>query len=611
MGYLIVLKIFLRFVIMLYSWRKYTQGRYLSLLALSLIINLVCYGQGTWVPVSTPCPGYANGVSLLLTDGTVMVKVCHGGTDTVENMWAKLTPDAHGSYTNGTWTMMDTMHKTRLFCSSQVLKDGRVYVAGGEYGTGDHYGETYNPPTNTWTMAGPVPVMPITVGQLYMYDGNSVLLPDGRVLQNCVLPTSTDNVFFNPVTDSYSLAPSCLGGADEAAWLKLPDNSILFIDIYSQKSERYIPSLNTWRRDDTVPVMLYDVFGYELGAGFVLPDGRAFFIGSTPYTAFYTPSGDTTNGTWAEGPPIPDSLGAVDAAAAMMPNGKILCALSHQAVHDTEFLLPAWFYEFDYLTNTFTEVSACAGGDSMNIRCSETGMLDLPDGNILVSVQNSNQYYIYVPGGTPVASGVPVVSSITTTHCDTFMATGKLFNGISQGAAYGDDWQMPTNYPVIRLENADSAGGTLVHYARTFNWNSTAIMTGSAPDTTYFTLPAGLPHDTYNLVLVANGIASAPVSFTPCYPEGIAQLQQIGDKLINVYPNPASEKVTVAFSSVNGGNFDLRLVNVLGQEIIHVPGKVVAGPTEQVLDLEGVAKGVYSIVLKIDNSIYTAKLVVE
>ena len=161
--------------------------------------------------------------------------------------------------------------------------------------------------------------------------------------------------------------------------------------------------------------MLYDVFGYELGAGFVLPDGRAFFIGSTPYTALYTPSGDTSKGTWAEGPPIPDSLGAVDAAAAMMPNGKILCALSHQAVHDTEFLVPAWFYEFNYLTDSFTEVSACAGGDSMNIRCSETGMLDLPDGNILVSVQNSNQYYIYVPGGTPVASGVPVVSNIPTT----------------------------------------------------------------------------------------------------------------------------------------------------------------------------------------------------
>jgi len=593
--------------------KKYIKGLQLSLFALSFIFNPVSYGQGTWVPVSTPCPGYADGVSLLLSDGTVMAKVCNGGVDTVEKMWAKLTPDEHGSYANGTWKMMNDMNKTRLFCSSQMLKDGRLYIAGGEYGTGDENGETYNPLTDTWTMAGPLPKLSVSVlaPALQMYDGNSVLLPDGSVLQNCVLPTSTDNVIFNPAIDSYSLAPSCFGGADEAAWLKLPDNSVLFIDIYSENSERYIPSLNTWLRDDTLPVLLYDIFGYELGAGFVLPDGRAFFIGSTPLTAYYTPSGDTSNGTWAAGPVIPDSLGAVDAAAAMMPNGKILCALSNQAVHDTEFLQPAWFYEFDYLTNTFTEVSACAGGDSMNIRCSETGMLDLPDGNVLVSVQNSNQYYIYQPGGTPVASGVPVVSNITTINCDTFMATGTLFNGISQGAAYGDDWQMPTNYPVIRLENSDSTLGSLVHYARTFNWNSTAIMTGSMPDTTYFTLPAGLPYNTYNLVLVANGIASAPVSFTPCNTTGVPQVNQYGNEFINVYPNPTSGNATVAFSSVNGGNFDLKLMNVLGQEIVNESGNAVAGLTKQVLNLKGVAKGVYSIVLQKDNSIYTTKLVVE
>jgi hypothetical protein len=295
----------------------------------------------------------------------------------------------------------------------------------------------------------------------------------------------------------------------------------------------------------------------------------------------------------------------------MMPNGKILCALSNQAVADTEFLTPAWFYEFDYTTNTFTEVSACAGGDSINARCSQTGMLDLPDGNILVSIQNSNQYYIYVPGGTPVASGVPVVSNITMINCDTFMATGTLFNGISQGAAYGDDWQMPTNYPIIRLENYDSVLGNLAHYARTFNWNSTGIMTGTMSDTTYFTLPAGLPYDTYNLVLVANGIASAPMSFTPCYTAGVPQVNQYDDKFLNVYPDPATGQANVVFSSTNGGSFDLKVVNVLGQEIINESGNTVAGLTKQVLDLDGVAKGVYSIILQRDNSIYTAKLAVQ
>ncbi len=585
--------------------RKSINRVRLSLLALSFIISTVCNAQGTWVPLPA-CPGYADGVSLLLTDGTVMVKVCTGGVDTVENMWVKLTPDAHGSYANGTWTVMNRMNKTRLFCSSQMLKDGRLYMAGGEYGSGYKNGETYNPITDTWTMAGPLPGPPAFLGTLEILDGNSEMLPDGRVLQNCVLPSSTDNVIFNPLTNTYALAPSCWGGADEAAWLKLPDNSVLFVDIGSNTSERYIPALNAWLRDDTLPVRLYDVWGYEAGASFVLPDGRAFFLGSTPTTAYYTPSGDTSHGTWTAGPPIPDSLGAVDAAAAMMPNGKILCSFSRQADSGNEFLLPAWFYEFDYLTNTFTQVTACAGGDTMNIRCSETGMLDLPDGNILVSIQNSNQYYLYVPGGTPVTTGVPVVSNITMISCDTFMATGTLFNGISQGAAYGDDWQMATNYPLIRLENGDS-----VHYARTFNWNSTGIMTGSMPDTTYFTLPAGLPYETYNLVVIANGVASASIPFTPCNPTGVAQVNQYNDKFINMYPNPASGTAAVVFSSETGGNYDLKLVNMLGQVIITKSGNAAAGLTKQELDLKEVAKGVYSIVVQKDNSNYTAKLVVE
>ena len=186
------------------------------------------------------------------------------------------------------------------------------------------------------------------------------------------------------------------------------------------------------------------------------------------------------------------------------------------------------------------------------------------------------------------------------------MATGTLFNGISQGAAYGDDWQMPTNYPIIRLESSDT-----VHYARTFNWNSTGIMTGSMPDTTYFTLPAGLAHETYNLVVVANGSASAPIPFTPCSPTRAQQVNQYSDRSINVYPNPASGTATVVFSSVNGGSYSLKVVNMLGQEVIHLSGNALAGVTKRVLDLEGVAKGVYRILLQKDNSVYTANLVVE
>ena len=581
---------------------------------LTLFCLIICSShadaQGTWTKLTNTPPDYFNGVALLMTDGSVLVKSCAGGLDSMGNRWDKLTPDTNGSYINGTWTRLSNSHSTRLYCSSQVLKDGRVYVAGGEFGTGHSNAEVYNPLNNSWDSVYTLP------SGYDIYDGNSELLPDGKVLQNIVLPFSGTwagfrNCIYDPVANNYSWAATCLGGADEAAWLKLPDSSILYVDIASNRSERYIPSLNVWLRDDTVPVLLYDTYGEEEGGSLLLPDGRAFFIGSTSTSAFYTPSGDTSHGTWTAGPIIPDSLGAPDASAAMMPNGKILCAFSKQATAADEYPFPTWFYEFDYTTNTFTKVSSPIGGDTIHIMCYETGMLVLPDGNILMGILDSNQLYVYHPGGTPVASGIPVVNNVYEISCDTFMATGTLFNGISQGAVYGDDWQMPTNYPIIKLMINDSTPGTIVHYARTFNWNRTGVMTGSLPDTTYFTLPAGLPYATYNLEVTANGISSLPVSFTPCNRTGITQVNSSESDHFVVYPNPATGLATVSFGAQSAGRYSLKIVDVLGRTIIILSGEAGQGNNSILLQTGLMAKGVYTVVLNQDNRLLKTKLVIE
>src|SRR3954454_14744019 len=102
-----------------------------------------------WSAVSASAPNNNNGVMLLLSDGTVMCKSDAGGGDGVGNTWNLLTPN-NGSYSGGSWTTLATMAKTRLYFVSQVLQDGRVYIAGGEYGTGGNFMEIYNPLTNSW-----------------------------------------------------------------------------------------------------------------------------------------------------------------------------------------------------------------------------------------------------------------------------------------------------------------------------------------------------------------------------------------------------------------------------------------------------------------------------
>ena len=379
---------------------------------------------------------------LLLTDGTVMCKSGSGGAS-YGNQWNKLTPDSKGSYVNGTWTTLSPMNDTRLYFASQVLKDGRVFVAGGEYGTGGAKGETYNSLTDTWTEA-PAPGSTIS-------DANSLLMPDGRVLVALVTGNLKTTTIFDPVANTWTAGPTCNGIHNESVWVQVPDGSTLFVDRLTTNSERYIPSLNQWIVDGTVPVALYDGYGDEAGPGFLLPNGQAFFIGSPSNTAYYTPSGSTSPGHWSTGPTIPNAQGAPDAPGAMMANGKILCVLSPTPTSSNHFPSPSTFYEFDYTTNTFTAILGPNGASTTSMSTYVANMLDLPDGSVLYCEQGYSQYYVYNSGGTPLAAGQPTVTSISPNGDGSYHLVGTQLNGISQGAIYGDDWQMSTNYPIVRL----------------------------------------------------------------------------------------------------------------------------------------------------------------
>ena len=446
---------------------------------MAIVCVVVCItqgnAQGTWTALTTSAPHYNEGEMILLTDGTVLCKTSSGGTS-YGTMWDRLTPDAHGSYIHGTWTTIAAMANERLYFSTQVLNDGRLYVAGGEYGAGGDKGEVYNPLTNTWTAC------PQIVFSHNISDANSEILANGKVLQAVVDTGGTRlNYLWDPASNTYTQTASCLRGDNEAVWVKLPDGSVIFIDNYSTTSERYIPATNTWVNDASLPDELYDPYGSEAGAGFMLPDGRAFFIGSTPTTAYYTPSGSASAGTWAAGPAIPGSQGAPDAASTMMPNGKILMALSPTPSSGDHFPDTIVYYEFSYLTNAFTQVSAPYGGLIDDNPAFVSNMLMLPDGTILYANQGDDQYFEYTPGSGALGAGQPTLDSVLRINCDTFMATGLLFNGISEGAAYGDDWQMSTNYPIIKFTS-----GTNVYYTRTYGWNRIgAVATGAALDTTH------------------------------------------------------------------------------------------------------------------------------
>lgn len=574
----------------------------MSVWTIALVLtSLQVFSQGTWHQV-TSAPSNNDGVMLLLTDGSVIVKTkaTGGGTG---NGWDRLTPDIHGSYINGTWSHITGMAYTRLYCSAHVLRNGTVYVAGGEYGTGKSTSEIYYPGDDFWFQLSPFTNPTDTI-----YDANSAMLPDGRILQAVVITGSSlskHTYLVDAINNVITPGPNTIGYDDETSWITLPDQSVLFADMHATTSERYFPATNTWAADATLPVNLYDAYGFETGPALLLPDGRVFCIGAPSVTAYYTPSGNTTPGTWAMGPAIPDSLGAPDAAAAMMVNGRILCALSHTPTPDSVFYNRMWFYEFDYTADTFIRIQAPDGSDSLEHPCYTTNMLALPDGSILYSRQGDNKYYTYVPSGVPLPAGKPTVNKVYTYLCDTFYATGTLFNGISEGAAYGDDWQMSTNYPIIRLSRNDTAW-----YASTYNWNYTGVM-HNGPDTTQFVLPAGLEEGTYQLQVVANGFASDAYTFSFCHGTAAVNTANKKTRKINLFPNPANDIVTVEYTAANAGVYTVTLTDIYGRKVLEQQHTATAGTNTHTINLAGLAKGIYSVAIHDGDSVYVSTLVIK
>ena len=434
---------------------------------------------GSWAAMTNAAPGGVE-FMLLQTDGTVITE--NNGS----NNWYKLTPDIHGSYQNGTWTTIASMHDSRIYYALDVLRDGRTFICGGEYGN-SHTSEVYDPLKNTWTYTA-------LEGRSFL-DSLSALLPDGRVLLGAsYTATSSGTPIYDPVTDTWSAGAVAHYDTGEGAWLKLADGSIL--QAVNGASERYIPSTNKWVVDAPVPADLF--YGGETGSAYLLPDGRAIFLGYS-HTDIYTPDSAGGTGSWVAGPDIPDGQNCGDNPATMMNNGIILLTTSSGYTTGTTST-----YEYDYTTNTFTKVA-----NPPAVAVGFVGkFLNLPDGTVMYGEVGSRPS-IYTPGGSPLAAGQPTISNVVHNADGTYTLTGTLLTGITEGAAYGDDAQSATNYPLIRLVN-----GTNVYYAKTFNWNTTNIMTGTTPETTQFTLPLGIAPGTYSLVVAPNGNPSAPLSFT-------------------------------------------------------------------------------------------------
>jgi hypothetical protein len=491
-----------------------------------------------WTPLENPPPFGTPGTMLLESNGDVLVHDEPNNNVTAgSNEWWQLTPAANGSYIDGTWSQIASMaagYSPEYFASA-ILPDGRMIVEGGEYignsAAWSNQGAIYNPVTNTWTSVAP------PQGWTNMGDAASEVLDNGTFMlqqpcQTCL--TTPDPVVDQALLNARTLTWTVIPGTgkedpnDEEGYTLLPNGQVLTVDVWEGigGTQVFNPSTDTWEfAGDTAPggdpVNLWPVV--EIGPQVEMPGGNVFVVGAGTSTQ-QPPTACTTDvptqtavyhygagiaDAWTAGPEIPaingQEMDSTDGPGSILPDGNVLFDVG-ACVYNA----PTHFFVYNASSNTLTQIPDVP--NAPNDAPYYTRFLALPNGQVLFD-DDSNQMEVYTAGGTPNPAWAPSISFLNSTRLapgGTYFLSGTQLAGLDQGAAYGDDVQDNTNFPLVRITN-DATG--VVTYARTFNWTSVSVAPGTR-SATLFSIPPGTPAGPSTLVVVANGIASPPTTVT-------------------------------------------------------------------------------------------------
>jgi hypothetical protein len=79
----------------------------------------------------------------------------------------------------------------------------------------------------------------------------------------------------------------------------------------------------------------------------------------------------------------------------------------------------------------------------------------------------------------------------------------------------------------------------------------------------------------------------------------------------NVYPNPASDQITIVFSSDKEEGNTIRIIDIIGRDVLSANISSVIGDNQYQMNLSSLAKGIYLVILQNKDAILQSKIVVE
>jgi hypothetical protein len=462
----------------------------------------------SWTPVNAA--PIAVGPLLQLRDGRILA---HSDQEGNANSWYILTPDAKGNYANGTWSGPYNMQSgyAPFFFSSGVLLDGKtILTEGGEYNNGQ----------SDWTTLGSLGTLTPWAGISWVAntpptgwgtigDAQSILLQNGQYLQsNCC----TKQTAFYAGPNTWTAGPSVLAVRnDESGYTAMPNGSVLMVDVQtnsncgnSTKSTEYLaPPYTAWACGPQTTQQLWQQSDQELGSAVLFypssnhPQGGVFQYGGNVVATNVL---DVASNTWATGPTL-NNMDQADGPGALEPNGLVM-----EQVSPGLFNAGCQFQEFDPVAGTLTATvnNAYCPGDSSYVG----HLMIFPTGQI-GSVDYGTTIYLYNPKAGVVSGVAPTIIPATNAYLGGSKNNtlyGIQLNGLSGNNAYGDDYQMATNYPLIRFTDSNNN----VWYGFTHDDSSHSIAPGTISYTKFDLNPA-MPPGTYTMQVVTNGIASNSV----------------------------------------------------------------------------------------------------
>jgi hypothetical protein len=295
----------------------------------------------------------------------------------------------------------------------------------------------------------------------------------------------------------------------------------------------------------------------EIGPAILRPDGTVFATGaactipgpsSDPNACtIYSPVAHTAifalgsansppSGAWTAGPDFPNMQGAGDSFASLLPNGNVLVEANPPGI--TADPLTRAQSRFEHIKNhvggAVAAAAATAAAPLATAGCpvDDTWSFYEFDGKKLIPEPQANfcgfqGATLLLPTGEVMLNGQEVYKTTgslqnawrpTITRAPISVAAGgsyeifgTLFNGLSQANAFGDEFQVSTNFPLVRITNSKTGDVT---YATTHNFSSTGVATGARIVSTWFNVPKTIETGNSTLEVVANGIPSRSVPVT-------------------------------------------------------------------------------------------------